>query len=60
MPPELWSRKALSAVFTAQIPWNRVSEKVRILCRGASRPHDASLSSRVAWDCSLKWVVNSI
>ena len=60
MPPELWSRKALSAVFTAQLPWNRVSEKVRILCRGAARPHDASLSSRVAWDCSLKWVVNSI
>ena len=60
MPPELWSRKALAAVFTAQIPWNRVSEKVRILCRGAARPHDASLSSRVAWDCSLKWVVNSI
>jgi len=25
-----------------------------------SRPHDASLLSRVAWDCSLKWVVNSI
>ena len=60
MPPELWSRKALSAVFTAQIPWNRVSETVRILCRGAAWPHDASLSSRVAWDCSLKWVVNSI
>ena len=60
MPPELWSRKALSAVFTAQIPWNRVSEKVRILCRGGSRSHDAPLQSRVAWDCSLKWVVNSI
>ena len=60
MPPELWSRKALSAVFTAQIPWNRVSEKVRILYRGGSRPHDAFLQSRVAWDCSLNWVVNSI
>ena len=59
-PPELWSRKAPSAVRVAQIPWNRVSEKVRILCRGVERPHDASLSSRVAWDCSLKWVVNSI
>ena len=58
--PELWSRKAPSAARVAEIPWKRVSEKVRILCRGASRPHDASLSSRVAWDCSLKWVVNSI
>ena len=59
-PPELWSRKAPSAASAAQIPWNRVSEKVRILCRGGAWPHDALLSSRAAWDCSLKWVVNSI
>ena len=59
-PPELWSRKAPSAASAAQIPWNRVSEKVRILCRGGSRSHDAPLQSRVAWDCSLNRVVNSI
>ena len=59
-PPELWSRKAPSAAPAAQIPWNRVSEKVRILCRGGACLHDAALQSRVAWDCSLKWVVNSI
>ena len=60
VPPELWSRKAPSAVPAAKIPWNRVAEKVRVLLRGGARLHDASLSSRVAWDCSLKWVVNSI
>ena len=36
------------------------TEKVRSLYRGGSRPHDAPLQSRVAWDCSLNWVVNSI
>ena len=35
------------------------TEKVRSLYRGGSRTHDASLQSRVAWDCSLNWEVNS-
>ena len=53
-------REALSAAPAAQVPWNRVSERVRIPYRGGLRPYDASSSSRVAWDCSLNWVVNSI
>lgn len=59
-PPELWSREAPSGARAAQVPWKRVSERVRIPYRGRARPHDACSSSRVAWDCSLKWVVNSI
>ena len=35
------------------------TEKVRSLYRVGSRPHDALLQSRVAWDCSLNWEVNS-
>jgi outer membrane protein OmpU len=38
--------------------WNRVSEKVRILCRGGAWPHDALLSSRAAqyFNCSYRSV----
>lgn len=44
----------------SEVPWNGTPERVRAPFGAAESQHRWLPSSRVVWECSPKWVVNSI